>query len=52
MTYKLLSPKEYAAKYRVNERNVRLLCADGKLPAVKVGKLWRIQDEEIKNEKR
>ena len=44
MTYKLLSPKEFAAKYGLNERSTRTLCIDGKLPAVKLGKSWRIDE--------
>jgi len=45
MTYKLLSPKEFAAKYGLNERSTRALCSDGKLPAVKLGKSWRIDEK-------
>jgi excisionase family DNA binding protein len=40
-----LTVSEYARRYRVSEQTVRNLCRTGKLPAVKVGRLFRIPNK-------
>lgn len=52
----LMTPKQFAKRVQLNERTVRRLANEGKLPgAFKVGGQWRIDYEEWKeksNEKR
>lgn len=40
-----LTVAQYAERYGKNPQDVRRLCASGKLPAKKVGTLWRIPDD-------
>ena len=37
---------ELAREYRVSEEHVRRMCVDGRLPAVRVGAVWRIPRQE------
>lgn len=43
----MLTVNEVANALRVDTRTVRLLIKQGKLPAVKVGKAWRIRQSDI-----
>ena len=45
-----LTPVEVAEKLRINERTVRRLLADGKLPGQRIGaKKWRISASALKD---
>ena len=45
-----LTPLEVAGKLRINERTVRRLLADGKLPGQRIGaKKWRISAAALKD---
>lgn len=45
----VLTPAEFAARYRVPERTVRDLCKSGRLPgAYRVGLRWRIDLSEFR----
>jgi excisionase family DNA binding protein len=45
-----LTPLEVAEKLRINERTVRRLLADGKLPGQRIGaKKWRISASALKD---
>ena len=43
----LLTPKEVAEKLRVSEQTVLRWLRNGKLKGVKVGKLWRVREEDL-----
>lgn len=43
----ILSPKEAAARYRVSERTIVRLIANGTIPAIKIGRLWRIRTADL-----
>lgn len=43
----MVSTKQFAEIVGVREQTVRLWCEDGTVPAVKVGKLWRINREQV-----
>lgn len=45
-----MTVSEYARRYRVSEQTVRNLCRTGKLPAVKVGRLFRIPNHKTTEE--
>ena len=42
-----LTPKDFAERYRVSERQVTHLARIGYLPGIKIGKLWRFREEDI-----
>ncbi|MDI9608469.1 MAG: helix-turn-helix domain-containing protein [Atribacterota bacterium] len=44
----LLTPKEVAEKLRVSEQTVLRWLRKGKLKGVKVGKLWRVREEDLR----
>jgi len=41
-----LSPQQYAQMVGVSAKTIRKLCRQGKLPAEKIGSLWRIRIRE------
>ena len=45
---KLLSAKEVAGKLGVSDRRVRFLITSGKLPAIRVGNSYVIQESDLK----
>ncbi|MEJ7862136.1 MAG: helix-turn-helix domain-containing protein [Pyrinomonadaceae bacterium] len=45
---KLLSAKEVAEKLGVSDRRVRFLITSGKLPAIRVGNSYVIQESDLK----
>ena len=45
----LYTPQEVADKFRVTLRTVYQWIKDGKLKAIKVGTLWRISKDSLKN---
>lgn len=45
---KLLTLKEVANLLQINERTVYRWVTDNKLPAYKLGKVWRIEEAELK----
>jgi excisionase family DNA binding protein len=42
-TYGLMTPREAAVHLRVTPRTVARWCRDGKLRAIKVGRVWRVR---------
>lgn len=40
-----LTTAQYAERYGLNEQSVRRMCERQTLPAVKLGRVWRIADE-------
>lgn len=40
-----LSAVQYAERYGLSDQSVRRMCERGALPAVKVGRVWRIADD-------
>ena len=44
----LLTPKEVAEKLKVSEQTVLRWLRNGKLKGVKVGKLWRVKEEDLR----
>jgi len=40
------SPEELAKEYRVSENVIRKLLREGEVKGVKIGKQWRIADED------
>lgn len=46
---KILTADEVAVILRVLPKTVRVLLKDGKLPGVKVGRVWRIREEALKD---
>jgi len=42
-TYGLCTPREAAVMLRVTPRTVSRWCRDGKLRAIKIGRVWRIR---------
>ena len=42
------SPEEIAKAWSLNEATVRRWCRNGTLPAVKLGKQWRIPEGELR----
>jgi excisionase family DNA binding protein len=40
------TPEELAEEYRVSENVIRKLLRDGTIKGVKIGRQWRIADEE------
>lgn len=47
-TEKLLTVKEVAEILRIAEKTVRELLKEGSLPGIKVGKTWRIPEDDLK----
>ena len=45
---KLLKPIEVADILKVHIKSVQKMCHDGKLPSVRVGKLYRISEDDLK----
>jgi len=43
----LLTPREVAQYFKIDEETVRLMARDGKLPAIKIGRLWRFRKSSI-----
>lgn len=46
----LMTPDEVAALYRVNPNTVKRWAREGRVPARKVGKLWRFERSEVLDE--
>ena len=44
----LLTPKEVVEKLKVSEQTVLRWLRNGKLKGVKVGKLWRVKEEDLR----
>lgn len=42
-----LSPDEAAARLNVAPATIRKWCRDGKLPCIKLGRLWRIRETDL-----
>jgi len=47
MTEKLLTPEQVAERLQVTERTVYGWLRRGTLPALKLGRLWRIRPEDL-----
>ena len=47
MNEKLLTPKQVAERLQVTERTVYGWLRRGTLPALKLGRLWRIRSEDL-----
>jgi excisionase family DNA binding protein len=47
MTRRFLTPDEVAAMLRVSRDTVRRLLRRGELPAVRVGRSWRVEEAEL-----
>ena len=47
MNEKLLTPEQVAERLRVTERTVYSWLRRGKLPALKLGRLWRIRPDDL-----
>ena len=47
MNEKLLTPEQVAERLQVTERTVYGWLRRGKLPALKLGRLWRIRSEDL-----
>ena len=47
MNEKLLTPEQVAERLQVTERTVYGWLRRGKLPALKLGRLWRIRPEDL-----
>ncbi|TMB70116.1 MAG: helix-turn-helix domain-containing protein [Chloroflexi bacterium] len=47
MNEKLLTPEQVAERLQVTERTVYDWLRRGKLPALKLGRLWRIRPEDL-----
>lgn len=45
----LLTEQETADKLKITKRTVMELCRKKKLPCIKVGKFWRIDEERLDN---
>ncbi len=43
---KWLTPEELALEYRVNENVIRKLLRNSEIKGIKIGRQWRIADEE------
>ena len=51
-TVNYLNPNEVAAELRVDRRTVYNWMRSGDLPAVKVGRTWRVSHQDIESKKR
>ena len=47
MANNYLSPEEAAARLGIKPDTVRKWCREGKLPCVKLGRLWRIRESDF-----
>jgi excisionase family DNA binding protein len=47
MNEKLLTPEQVAERLQVTERTVYSWLRRGKLPALKLGRLWRIRPDDL-----
>lgn len=47
MTEKYYSPEEVAARFNLKPPAIRKWIREGKLKAIKFGRLWRISEEEL-----
>jgi len=45
----LLTPEQVSEKFQIKLRQVKELARQGKIPAVKVGKLWRFPEDSLKD---
>lgn len=45
----LLTPEEVAEQFKVNRVTIRRWCAAGKIPAIKIGKIYRIKKQDIED---
>jgi excisionase family DNA binding protein len=45
---KLLTPEEVAQALRLDDETIRIWLREGKLKGIKVGRVWRISEEELK----
>lgn len=48
MSEKLLTPEEVAARLSVSTKSIRHWIRTHKLKGVKVGRLWRVRDDDLK----
>lgn len=48
MTPPLLTARELAAQLRVSERQVQRAAARGELPGLRIGRLWRFDEAEVR----
>ena len=46
---RLLTPEEVSAQFQLKVRQVKELARQGKIPAIKVGKLWRFPESSLKD---
>jgi len=46
---KLLTPEEVSELFNLNVRQVKELARQGKIPAIKVGKLWRFPEDALRD---
>ena len=46
---KMLTVAEVSEILRIGEKTIRDLLRDGALPGVKIGKAWRIPEDDLKN---
>ena len=47
MSNEVMTVREVADYFKVNQRTVYNLANQGKLPAIKIGKQWRVRKAEI-----
>lgn len=47
MSQKLLTVSEVAAYFRVSKATILRWCAQGRIPAIRIGREWRIPAEEL-----
>jgi excisionase family DNA binding protein len=43
-----LTTSDFARRLRIHPKTVARRCADGTLPAVRVGRVWRISDDTLR----
>jgi excisionase family DNA binding protein len=46
---RLLTAEEVSEKFHLKVRQVKELARQGKIPSIKVGKLWRFPEESLRN---
>ena len=47
MTIILLTPEEVSDKFRIKIRQVKELARQGRLPGIKIGRVWRFSEEHL-----
>jgi len=46
---KLLTPEEVGSLFKIKVRQVKELARQGKIPAIKVGKVWRFPEDSLRD---